>query len=87
MPNNEEQQEITYPVYNQFIYKGPITGWVMTGGGSDIDPEDDENVLALLTEFGLGGPLTDENENIIIDNNDNILGGFDYDYEEGMPEA
>ena len=84
MPDNNEQEITTYPVYNQFIYKGPITGWVMTGGGSDIDPENYENVLALLTEFGLGTPLTDENENIVIDNNDNILGGFDYEYGEGM---
>lgn len=76
MPNNEEQQEVTYPVYNQFIYKGPITGWVMTGGGSDIDPEDDENVLALLTNYGLGAPLIDEDENIVVDSNEKSLGGF-----------
>lgn len=31
MPNNE-QQETSYPIYNQYIYKNGI-GWVLVGGG------------------------------------------------------
>ena len=75
MPNNE-QQETTYPVYNQFIYKGPSIGWVMTGGGGGSSITINDNTVSPSTSTDLDeliiNKLTKQQYNNITPNPDEL---------------